>query len=116
MPSVGFVAARGDLNIRRLGADEPLLVHPASVAWFDESVRWRACVENLRGRKDAFMSGFSGFSLGSRAWVGPGTVLWAEAFGPGRVAISTGHFSASMPGAGERYQIDKRVTSELSWG
>ena len=44
-----------------------------------------------------------------------GEVLWAEAFGPGRVAVSTAHFSASTPGAGERYQIDKRVTSELSW-
>ena len=118
VPSVAFVVARGDLNIRRLAPDEPLLVHPASVAWFDESVRWRACVENLRGRKDAFFTGFgalSGFSLGSRSWVGPGTVLWAEAFGPGRIAISTAHFSASVPTAAQRYLIDKRATSELSW-
>ena len=42
-------------------------------------------------------------------------MLWAEAFGPGRIAISTAHFSASVPAARDRYLIDKRVTSELSW-
>ena len=116
--SVAFVVARGDLNIRRLAVDEPLLVHPASVAWYDESVRWRACVELLRGRKEAFpmsLTGFGKFSLGNRSWTGPGAVLWAEAFGPGRVAISTAAFSASMPTARQRFQIDKRVTSESSW-
>lgn len=115
-PSVGFVVARGDLNIRRLQPDEPLLVHPASVAWYDGSVRWRACVELLRGRQGAFYTGLSpGFALGSRSWTGPGTMLWAEAFGPGRIAISTAHFPASVPAARDRYMIDKRITSELSW-
>lgn len=115
-PSVAFVVARGDLNIRRLEPDQPLLVHPASVAWYDGSVRWRACVELLRGRHNAFYTGFAGgFALGNRTWTGPGTVLWAEAFGPGRVAISTAHFRASVPAARDRYMIDKRVTSELSW-
>jgi len=116
VPSVAFVVARGDLNIRRLAADEPLLVNPAAVAWYDESVRWRACVELVRGRKAAFpMGGFGSFSLGSRSWTGPGAVLWAEAFGPGRVAVSTAAFSASMPTVRQRFQIDKRVTSEISW-
>ena len=117
-PSVGFVVARGDLNIRRLAADEPLLVHPASVAWYDESVRWRGCVELLRGRKTVFptvLGSFGGFTLGSRSWTGPGAVLWAEAFGPGRLAISTAAFSASVPTARQRYQIDRSVTSESAW-
>ena len=115
-PSVAFVVARGDLNIRRLAVDEPLLVHPASVAWYDESVRWRACVELLRNRRNAFYSGLStSFALGSRTWVGPGTVLWAEAFGPGRIAISTAGFSASVPTARERYMVDKRVTAQMAW-
>jgi len=115
-PSVAFVVARGDLNIRRLEPDEPLLVHPASVAWYDASVRWRACVELLRGRQSAFFNtAFTGFALGNRTWVGPGTMLWAEAFGPGRIAISTAHFAASVPAARDRYMIDQRVTSELAW-
>ena len=115
MPSVAFVVARGDLNIRRLEPDQPLLVHPASVAWYDESVRWRACTELLRGRHGAFLTGFGGIAFGNRTWVGPGTVLWAEAFGPGRIAISTAHFSATVPAARDRYMVDKRVTSELVW-
>jgi uncharacterized protein (AIM24 family) len=115
VPSVAFVVARGDLNIKRLEVDEPLLVNPASVAWYDASVRWRACVELLRGRQHAFYTGITGFALGNRSWVGPGTVLWAEAFGPGRLAISTAGFPASVPAARDRYMIDKRVTSELVW-
>ena len=118
-PSVAFVVARGDLNIRRLAVDEPLLVHPPSVAWYDESVRWRACVELLQGRRAAFpfgsLASFGSFSLGSRSWTGPGGVLWAEAFGPGRVAVSTAAFSGSMPSVRQRFQIDKRVTSEIAW-
>ena len=115
-PSVAFVVGRGDLNIRRLAPDEPLLVHPASVAWYDASVRWRACVEQLRGRRNAFYTtGFTGFALGNRTWVGPGTVLWAEAFGPGRIAISTAHFRASVPAARDRYMVDERLTSMLAW-
>ncbi len=115
IPSVAFVVARGDLNIRRLEADQPLLVHPASVAWFDGTVRFRACTEMLRGRQSAFLPGLSGLSFGNRTWVGPGTVLWAEAFGPGRIAISTAHFSATVPAARDRYMVDKRITSELVW-
>ncbi len=118
-PSVAFVVARGDLNVRRLGIDEPLLVHPASVAWYDESVRWRGSVELLRGRSAAFplggLASFGSLSLGSRSWTGPGAVLWAEAFGPGRVAVSTAAFPASMPTVRQRFQIDKRVTSEIAW-
>ena len=116
-PSVGFVVARGDLNIRRLAPDEPLLVHPAAVAWYDATVRWQACVELLRGRHGAFYSTVlgPGFAFGSRKWVGPGTMLWAEAFGPGRIAISTAHFQASVPAARDRYMIEPRFTSELSW-
>lgn len=120
VPSVAFVVARGDLNIRVLASDEPLLLNPACVAWYDESVRWRACVELVRHRAAAFplggLASFGTFSLGNRSWTGPGAVLWAEAFGPGRVAVSTAAFTASLPSIRQRFQIDRRVTSEISWG